>query len=84
MIPHSTTVSRNIAILYEEQHRSLIEELCSIKNIGFSITCDMWTDNYLRSSYIGITVHYIKGGSIFHKILGMKGMGEDKSTGKFI
>lgn len=82
LIPHSTTVSRNVENLYDEQHSSLKQELCSIKEVGFSITCDLWTDNFVHETYIGITAHYIKNGSLIHKTIGMRGMGEDRSTGK--
>lgn len=84
LLPHSTTVSRNIGSLYNNQHKILKEELCSIKEIGFSITCDLWSDNYLKTSYIGATVHYIKSGNIESKVLGMIGMGSDRNTGRFL
>ncbi|XP_073822587.1 uncharacterized protein [Musca autumnalis] len=81
LLPHSTTVSRNIAILYQTQHVILKEELLSIKDNGFAITCDLWKDDFLKRTYIGATAHYIKDGSLSHKVLAMRGMDNLKNTG---
>lgn len=75
LIPHSSTVTRNITNLYAEHHETLKEQLLSIKDIGFSISCNLWSGNCAQTSVIGVTVHYIKAGSIAQKILGMREMG---------
>lgn len=60
VLPHSTTVSRNVAELHAstkaEVMRELRETLCKT---GGAKTTDMWTDTYRQISNITQTVHYI-------------------------
>lgn len=60
LMPHSTTVSNNIAKLYERYQQSLQNEVEPIKNIVYGLTSDLWTDNYLRKSYVAVTIHFCK------------------------
>ncbi|XP_073847297.1 uncharacterized protein [Musca autumnalis] len=78
LLPHSTTVSRNIAILYQTQHVILKEELVSIKDNGFAITCDLWKNEFLKRTNIGATA---QDESLSHKVLAMRGMDNLKNTG---
>lgn len=56
-LPSRTTISRAVTSIYDRQYNDICEEL---KNVPFyGITTDMWSDDHKRSSFIGITAHYI-------------------------
>lgn len=80
LLPHSTTISRNVKRIYNIYFEKVKTEICSIKEIGFGLTSDLWTDNYIRRTYIAVTVHYIKDGNIVSRLLGMKSMNGEKCT----
>lgn len=84
LIPHSTTLSRNVDKLYERYFNEVKLELNDIKPYGYGITTDMWTDNYLKMSYLAVTIHYVKKGELKSRLLGMRSMEGEKSTGKKI
>lgn len=73
-LPHPTTVSRNIHKLYQTYFQQISSEISSIKNIGFGLTSDIWTDNYIRKSYLSLTIHYINDSNLVVRLLGMKSM----------
>lgn len=81
LLPHLSTVARNVSKLYDDQRVLLKEKIAEIKKNGFAITCDLWTDNFLKTSYLGATIHFIKNKAVVHKILAMKGMHNEKNTG---
>lgn len=62
LIPHNTTVSRNIDNLYKVHFDRIKNIIASAKTTGFSLTTDLWSDNYLRKSYLGLTIHFIMDG----------------------
>lgn len=60
IIPHSTTVSRNIHRQAEQEKQKLSETLIEALKVGnVSFTCDMWTDSFKQRSYTTITAHWI-------------------------
>lgn len=81
-LPHPTTVSRNVANLYSQCFQSVREEISSIKDNGFSITSDLWTDDYMKKTYIAATIHFIKDGVLKTKLLGFKSMEGERCTSK--
>lgn len=62
LLPHATTVSRNINDLFDSAFAKVKKEIGEDCNNGYGLTSDIWTDNYLRQSYISLTMHHIKNG----------------------
>lgn len=82
LLPHPTTLSRNIKDLYEVHFVNIRSELSNYKRFGYSITSDIWTDNYLRASYVSCTIQYIKDGILFSRLLSVKSMEGASCTGE--
>lgn len=57
LIPHSTTVSRRIDILYEEKVQVLCRKLNEINSVV--ITVDHWDDIFNNNKYLGIVAKYL-------------------------
>ncbi len=59
ILPHPTTISRNVAKVKEELHRKMfpiVEK--AMKDGECSATTDMWTEDYKKRSFITVTVHF--------------------------
>lgn len=72
LLPHPTTLSRNINELYEQHFERIKAEISRYKNNGFGIKSDLWTDNFLKNTYIAVTIHYVKDHAVVNNLLGMK------------
>lgn len=60
ILPHPTTVSRHIDKTTKEIRNTIFNDLyIFIQKKYCASTCDMWTDNFRRNSYMSITLHYI-------------------------
>lgn len=81
LLPHPTTVSRNIQNLHNKYFEVVKTEIMSVKNIGYGLTSDIWTDNYLRTTYLSLTIHYVKEGKLITRLLGLKSMKGVSCTG---
>lgn len=60
LLPHPTTISRNIikdAEAIKSSLKVLLKDIFDM--VGGAFTTDMWTDDYRKISYISLTVHYI-------------------------
>lgn len=68
--------------LYEKYFQEIKLELNEIKQNGYGVTTDMWTDNYLKMSYLSVTIHYVKDGELKNRLLALRSMEGEKSTGK--
>lgn len=77
LLPHPTTVSRNIETLYESHFGPIKNEIQKYKAFGYAITSDIWTDN----SYLSCTIHYIMDGVLVDRLMAMKSMKEASCTG---
>lgn len=80
ILPHPTTISRNIMNVYNKHFNKIKTEINSVKSVGFGLTSDLWTDNFIRRTYIAVTIHYIIDGNIFSRLLGMNSMDGEKCT----
>lgn len=80
LLPHSTTISRNICNLYNDAFAKVKYEISLDCNNGYGLTSDLWTDNYIRQSYICLTMHYIKNGQLISRLLGLHSMDGERST----
>lgn len=83
LLPHPTTVSRNIHELYDKHFERIKAEIAEFKNNGFGLTSDPWTDNFLRITYVAVTIHYIKDHTVVNKLLGMKWMENERCTSTY-
>lgn len=82
LLPNPTTISRNISAIYETYFEKTKQDIISFKSFGYPVTSDIWTDNYLRSSYISCTIHYIKEGALVGHMLAIESMEGEACTGK--
>ena len=82
LLPHPTTISRNINRVYEIYFEKTKLEISAIRDIGFGITSDLWTDNFFKKTYIAVTIHYVKEGNLVKRLLGLKSMEAEKCTRK--
>lgn len=60
--------------------KKIKKEIATIKSNGYGLTSDLWTDNFLKKTYIALTMHYIKEGEIISRLLGMKCMEGERCT----
>lgn len=81
LLPHPTTLSRNISTIYSSHFGPIKSEIQTYKAFGYAITSDIWTDDYLKASYLSCTVHYIKEGVLVDRLMAMKSMKGLPSTG---
>lgn len=59
ILPHPTTISRNVAAIKEEMLEKLIPVLeDSIEAGQCSASTDMWTDNHKKNHFLTMTAHY--------------------------
>lgn len=71
LLPEPTSVSSDITKLYERMLRKFKENINLLKYAA--ITTDLWSDNYHRNSYLGITLHFCDGKSqIIEKVLSIE------------
>ncbi|KAH8266532.1 hypothetical protein KR026_001455, partial [Drosophila bipectinata] len=82
LLPHTTTISRNICALYDFHFNEVKIEINGHKQYGYSITSDIWTDDFFKESYISLTMHYVKEGTLKNRLLAVKSMGGASCTGK--
>ncbi|CAF4515924.1 unnamed protein product [Rotaria sp. Silwood2] len=69
LLPHSTTVSRNVTRLYEEYKLHLVN-ICEQLN-SFCLVVDQWKESYTGISYCGIALRYVDDNyKLFTFILG--------------
>lgn len=83
LLPHPTTISRNIGKVYKNYFEKIKSEIAQIKSVGFGLTSDLWTDDFLKKTYISLTVHYVKDATLISRLLGMKSMEGEKCTSNY-
>ncbi|KAA0722794.1 Transposable element Hobo transposase [Triplophysa tibetana] len=60
LLPDPTTVSRGVNKYAEKIRQELIPELkMQLEGGNGAVTLDMWTDDYRKTSYLCVTLHYI-------------------------
>lgn len=84
LLPHPTTISRNVSTLYDKTLAKVKNDLQFVtgNKIGFGLTSDIWTDNYIRTSYVSLTIHYTKDGELINRLLGLSAFEGQRCTGK--
>lgn len=83
LLPHPTTISKNITRLYKIQFENLKAEIKNVKAIGYGLTSDIWTDDYYRTSFVCLTMHYVREGQLQNRMLGIKSMKGEPCTCKY-
>lgn len=59
VLPHPTTISRNVAAVKKERLEKLIPVIeKSIRNGECSATTDMWTEDHKKNHFLTMTAHY--------------------------
>ncbi|XP_046744289.1 E3 SUMO-protein ligase ZBED1-like [Diprion similis] len=56
-LPCRTTLTRMIDTKYEFFKKISMAEFATLKSV--TLTCDIWTEDQTKQSYLGITVHYL-------------------------
>lgn len=82
LIPHPSTISRKVSQLYKSESDIIKEDIFKARSSGYCISSDVWTDNYLKQAYVSCTLHYIKEGEMVSRLLAVKSMKKDPSTGR--
>ena len=60
LIPHPTTISRNVDIIVSRERSKLVEQLTKVFDTGYLAgTTDMWTERYKNTAFSTLTLHYI-------------------------
>ena len=83
LLPHPTTIARSVKSLYEKNFEEVKTEVLTAASNGFALTTDLWTDNYLRKSFLALTFHFIRGGVLKVRLLGFRSMDGERCTSKF-
>lgn len=78
-IPKSRTVSNNVATIFNEQQKQIIDHFRKVEFFG--VTTDMWTDDHKKSSFMAVTVHYIFNATLNERILAVRHFAESSATG---
>lgn len=82
LLPDPTTISRKVQKSADEKKKQFRSEINEVVNSGgASATIDMWSDNYVKRNFLGVTLHYQKDFKLFDIVLGMKSMDFERSTG---
>ncbi|KAH8284403.1 hypothetical protein KR044_004965, partial [Drosophila immigrans] len=85
LLPDPTTVSRKVQNKANEKKMEIKDEICNVvRSGGATATLDMWTDNYIRRNFLGVTLHYEKNFKFVDIVMGMKSMDFERSTGQNI
>ena len=80
ILPHPSTVSRNVEILAGKVRKCLAEEMKSVMDelVSVSFTTDMTTEDYTKASYSALTSHYIDSEwNLRHPTMGCKEFPQD-------
>jgi len=84
MLPDETTVSRNLQVEANKKKQELAEEIKNAVSEGkASITTDLWTDNDVKRTFLGATIHYEKDTNLVNRVLGVKSMDFERRKHKF-
>lgn len=86
LIPHPTTVARNIDAEMEvkkEWLKNVIKNDLTIEK-RLAVSTDLWTDDFVKRSYICVVIHAIYNESIVECVLALKSMDNQRSTGQNI
>lgn len=85
LLPDPTIISRNVQKAAEEKRKIISNEIRDVVNSGgATATVDMWSDNYVKRNFLGVTLHYQKDFQLFHIFMGLKSMDFQKSTSENI
>jgi len=85
MLPDSTTISRRVQKIANEKKDEIKNEITKVVSSGgASATIDMWTDNYVKRNFLGVTFHYQNEFKFFDIVLVMKSMDFERSTSENI
>lgn len=82
VLPNITTISGKIDDIYTTCLDVIKSEISSIKDIGFGLTADIWSDTYLNQSFLIFTMHYVRYGALFRRLLGINVINGKACTSK--
>lgn len=64
ILPHPTTISNRLKFVVAEKSAEMKSQLQEISKQGVAVTTDIWTDDYKKTSFLGVNVHFIDSGSL--------------------
>lgn len=65
-IPSDKSFKKLLDEKYEALHNIYLEKFKGINH--FSITCDVWSETMTMKSFLGVTIHYVKGNIFFFQL----------------
>jgi hypothetical protein len=71
-VPHRTTFMRTIIPKEYKDLKDKIQFLMAESTLKKSVTADLWTDNYRKKHYLGLTVHFIHKWRLYSFVLATK------------
>lgn len=86
VLPHPTTISRNVKSVKEERRLQIVPEIeNAIENMECSATTDMWTESHKNKHFMTMTTHYFdKNVKLKRKVLFTTEFKAKKKTGRNI
>lgn len=83
MVPASTTVGNSVDSIVEKIIPEIKADIENTENVVFGCTTDLWTDDYQKRGFIGVTIQYIKADKMIERVLAVEEI-TDKHTGENI
>lgn len=75
LLPDETTIPRKCKKEADEKRETLSLALKDFKGrSGISLTMDLWTDNHVKRTFLGVMVHFEQNFQMVNRILGLKSM----------
>nr|AAC37217.1 transposase [Musca domestica] len=85
LLPSPITLSRKVTSDAKEKKALISREIKSaVEKDGASATIDLWTDNYIKRNFLGVTLHYHENNELRDLILGLKSLDFERSTAENI
>lgn len=75
LLPDETTIPRKCKKEADEKRETLSIALKEVQGrSGISLTMDLWTDNHVKRTFLGVMVHFEQNYQMVNRILGLKSM----------
>jgi hypothetical protein len=71
-MPQSFNGMKALLLRKADQTKSRLKATIEILKYAPSITLDLWTDESMTNSYLGITIHFIKESALTSALLGIQ------------
>ncbi|EDW01392.1 GH20480 [Drosophila grimshawi] len=84
LMPQTAAITANIYNCYQDKLEKVRRDVCVARINGFSITCNTRTDNSMENTQLCLTMHYIKDGKLFSRLLTVASQDAESCTGSLL